>query len=237
MKTPNTFLALLCLLNGSLAANAQALVEAEIQEDFAGSVQVSGSIIAGAVLGELVEVANPGQILIKLPDERMAFCLSARTRDGQYWAEGVGHGPNSSEAFRLDRKGGWQHTKALARYEAEDFAAIVRLSEGCALDSAAAVLPVSYSAEPERILRIALNSQRALRLTATLLHSKGSAEGVCTKPTANKRSTAFDYWCRFELSGVDQPQEAKLVITRRMRVGPKVDEIRIAIPTQGSAGK
>lgn len=219
----------LLVISSISTAGAQSIVEAELFEDFAAQVTVSGTIVAGVVLGELIAVRDPGQIFIKPPPAASAFCFSARTRDGQYWTEGVVSPPENAGEIRLMRKGGWQHSEALERYSVGDFAATVRLSDACGLDANATFLPVRFSRQPTPVLNLAINSQRAIRLGATLLHSDGEVDGECTKSVGTERSTAFNFWCRFDLSNVARSQDVKIVVKRRMRVGPQTDEIFVSL--------
>lgn len=218
---------LACSISGFTASEAQSVIEADFQEDFSSQTNVSGTIVAGAILGELFAVSDPSQMRIAIPPNTEVFCLSARTRDGQYWMEGTVSTAGASGDIQIRRKGGWQYSGALANYGIGDFAATVRLGEACTLDAAATILPVSLSPNPDRVLYLALNSQRAIRLNATLAHSNGKIEGVCSKTDSSSRSTAFNFWCRFDVDAVASSQEVKILVSRRMRVGPQLDELTL----------
>ena len=228
-----TAVLLICIL-GCAPSYAQTLLTAEVEEDFSERVAVSGSMVVGAMLGSLSGEADTSGLVFNFPaasTDRQA-CFSSKTRDGQYWSQAVVALPEGhSGASKLAPKNGWQYLEELALYNQSDFAAIIRLGQECRIDPDAPILPVQVGNEPEAQLNIALNVQRAFRVSAQLrAGSDASLDGVCAKPEGDVRSTAFNYLCTFTLPDDWQKGEAELIINRRTRVGRRSDTVSLIIP-------
>ncbi|MFN3225399.1 MAG: hypothetical protein ACE360_04015 [Hyphomicrobiales bacterium] len=202
-----------------------------MDEEFRASTPVAGTMVAGALLGPLVAVSDPATILIPNPEPNTALCFVARTRDGQYWAQSSFSTPQQSEFLTLERHGGWQHKEELSQYDGGDFAVSVRAGQDCAINPDAPLLPVSYSPDPaSSTLHVAINSQRAIALSASLRLDENTVEGRCNRAGApGERSTAFQYWCSFSLPDSQFQQIATLIVERRLRTGPRVDEVTLII--------
>ena len=70
---------------------SQALIEADVEEDFSERVAVSGSMVVGAMLGSLSGEADTSGLVFNFPaasPDRQA-CFLSKTRDGQYWSQAV----------------------------------------------------------------------------------------------------------------------------------------------------
>ena len=213
---------------------SQALIEVDVEEDFSERVAVSGSMVVGAMLGALSGEADTSGLVLNFPagSANGQACFSSKTRDGQYWSQAVVALPEGhSGTSKLTPKNGWQYLDELALYSQSDFAAIVRLGQACRIDPDAPILPVQVGNEPEAQLNIALNVQRAFRVSAQLrAGSDASLDGVCAKPEGDVRSTAFNYLCTFTLPDDWQKGEAELIINRRTRVGRRSDTVSLIIP-------
>jgi hypothetical protein len=218
------------LLAASDACAETKVVSADIREDFSDSVDVSGMIVAGAFVGKLETISDPGKLLLLPPNNTKKLCLSARTRDGRYWAEGSVDVPEGTQSVRLSRKGGWQYVSKLKNYKTGDFAALARLSDQCETAANAPILPVQLSLIPEKSLSLAVNSQRAISISAIMTHAGGSVDGNCTKSNDGQRSAAFNFWCQFDLAPTRPGESVSITINRRMRVGPRSDTVDVVLP-------
>lgn len=208
----------------------QAYSVAVLEEDFAGAVPVSGSVIVGLTLGSATTKATPEAF--ELPNYPDKLCLSAKTRDGRYWASGKTEGNATPSGWSSLRKSGeWTYTKELSAYRGEDLTMLVSAEEECGLSPKPLLLPVRASADDMELLTVSINSQRAIRVAATLTSNGLAAEGNCM-PAGERGeiSTAFNYRCVFDVTGLAKGQEAELVINRLMRTGKRTDTARVYLP-------
>ncbi len=215
------------------AGNSQTKIVTDVEEAFSSRVAVSGSIIVGAMLGPLTGKTDTSDLMFNMPTNAAYACFSSKTRDGQYWSEARMRIPEDHSGMsQLDPTDGWQYLDELSLYGKSDFAALVRLGENCRIDPDAPILPVQFEAEGDGMLTIALNAQRAYRVSAVLETMNGDINlgGTCNRPDANIRSTAFNYLCSFDLEGVETGVSVTLVINSRTRVGPRRYDATIYIP-------
>ena len=227
----NAYLGTLFLLGAIGSASAQtSFTVAEIEEDFAGSVPVSGSVIVGLSLGRATATATPETYA--LPHYASSLCLSAKTRDGRYWASGRTDGDTTPSGWSSLRKSGeWTYKKELSAYRGEDLTMLVSAEEECGLSPEPLLLPVRASTNDLHLLTVSINSQRAIRVAATLTSNGMAAEGNCM-PAGERGeiSTAFNYRCVFDVTRLAKGQEAELVINRLMRTGKRTDTARVYLP-------
>lgn len=218
------------LFSAAMTASAQTALTVEVKEDFATSVNVSGTVITGLMIGSQ-EVPDPSRLTFRVEEtSKVHACLQARTRDGQYWAESVFDIPAKQGAvFTISPRDGWRHLSKLSKYGENDFAALLRIGKDCDIAADAPLVPVFAQQNGPRKLRVVINSQRAIRLSAELESVNGAThEAHCAKPDIRTiRSTAFDYICTFETfsegGGV-------LTLRRRMRTSNMTDRYEVHIP-------
>lgn len=218
------------VFSAAMTASAQTALTVEVKEDFATSVNVSGTVITGLMIGSQ-EVPDPSRLTFRVEEASYIHaCLQARTRDGQYWAESVFDIPAKQGAvFTISPRDGWRHLSKLSKYGENDFAALLRIGKDCDIVTDAPLVPVFAQQNGPRKLRVVINSQRAIRLSAELESASGAIhEAHCTKPDIRTiRSTAFDYVCTFEAFSEGR---AMLTLRRRMRTSNMTDRYEVHIP-------
>lgn len=235
MKTFVQAAGLILILGLNLVAEAQRVVRAPVLEDFAPSVKVSGSVLVGAAIGSLAGSADPRKLVVpaSTASAGASLCFTARTRDGQYTAEAhLSKQAVPSEDFFIEPEGSWKHLAALSAYSFGDFATLVRVSDDCAMNPKAPVMPVRYPSTGAPALFVFINSQRALSASVAVQWKDGRrATGACeTFNAARERSTAFDMICTVSLPSAPEG-EAELSIARRARMGPATDVVPLRMPT------
>jgi len=217
-------------------ATAQTVIEADVQENYSGKVAVSGSIIVGVAYGGVIAPVNPKELVIPLPkiESDAEICIAAKTRDGQYWSQANVIIPVGTEsAISIKPRVGWKYLNELKLYKRSDFAVLARLGKDCQYDPKALLLPVKYASDVQDVLKVAINSQRAIRVSAQIETGEGDfLQGQCDKAsTVGIRSTAFNYLCSFDLTGLKLSGQKTLEINRRLRVGGnRIDGVEIFFP-------
>jgi len=218
------------VFSAAMTASAQTALTVEVKEDFATSVNVSGTVITGLMIGSQ-EVPDPSGLTFRIEEpSKIHACLQARTRDGQYWAESVFDIPAKQGAvFTISPRDGWRHLSKLSKYGENDFAALLRVGKDCDIVTDAPLVPVFAQQNSPRKLKVVINSQRAIRLSAELESASGAIhEAHCTKPDIRTiRSTAFDYICTF---GTFSEGRSMLTLRRRMRTSNMTDRYEVLIP-------
>ena len=218
------------VFSAAMTASAQTALTVEVKEDFATSVNVSGTVITGLMIGSQ-EVPDPSGLTFRINEEaKVHACLQARTRDGQYWAESVFDIPAKQGAvFSISPRDGWRHLSKLSKYGENDFAALLRVGKDCDIVTDAPLMPVFAQQNSPRKLRVVINSQRAIRLSAELESRSGEIhQAHCAKPdTRQIRSTAFDYICTFDIFSEGT---SVLTLRRRMRTSSTTDRYEVHIP-------
>lgn len=220
------------------SAVAEEAIVAEIEEDFAPSVSVSGNLFVGLSRGPVEGATELGALRIpNFSSEAQNGCLVAKTRDGQFWARSKFELPGSIDAtFAFEPDSGWQHAAELANYQLSDFAIIIRAGDDCLLDSEAAAIPARFAQGKNEQISLMVNSQRAISAQAKLTMASGEvSSAVCGKPQlSNVRSTAFDRTCIFDVDS-NLSGSGEIELSRRMRTGPRTDRIAVFFPA-GDAG-
>lgn len=215
---------------------AQTKLAADVEENYSGRVAVSGSIIVGAAFGDAFQKINPGDLIVLVPEAAKGekVCLTAKTRDGQYWSQAQVNLPHEIEnGIVIEPKTGWKFLKELKSYQRSDFAALARFGEDCQFDAKATILPVKYDSGAQGLLRVSINSQRAIRVSAEIgVGHENTIKGNCDKTASvGIRSTAFNYVCSFDLTDKEISGKKVLTVSRRLRVGGKrSDDVEIFIP-------
>ncbi|MEA2667041.1 MAG: hypothetical protein QOI11_3985 [Candidatus Eremiobacteraeota bacterium] len=224
----------LALALGPSPARADTVLPATVKEDFASAVKVSGGVLVGLELGSTKGVADPRAVRIPLGlfAKPTPVCVSAKTRDGQYWSEATLTAPGGSgDVGVLEPHTPWRFLPQLAAYARSDYAVLARYGPDCDIDPAAPYLPVVYGASPTQ-LTVALNVQRAVGWRTRLVFGdKPSLTGQCDEAAPNVRATAFNLVCRFDLGTLARDAgTAQLVLNRRERTGDRTDtfDIRFA---------
>lgn len=232
------FLRILCvtaaLAGACVAAQAETALSGIVREDFASQVRVGGGgVLVGLALGPLAGKADPRDLRIPLGfPERTRICVTANTRDGQYWSDvALTAPPNIAGVARIDPQPQWRFLEQLRRYDRASFAAIARFGPKCDIDPSAEYLPVVYDG-PRTILTAAFNSQRAIASSAQLtLPHKQPITGACAEIESDLRATAFDVICRFDLTGASTDQAAAtLTLLRHQRTGERTDQFTLRLP-------
>lgn len=208
----------------------------DLEEDYSGRVKVSGSVIVGAVFGELDGRTDPRNLKVRLePEAGMStLCFSATTRDGQYSARAkVGAPGGLLQNARLVPAKDWSFLPQLRKYNRTDYAPIIRLGESCEIEEKAMILPVIVGDGTRDKLTFFINSQRAIRLTASIpVPGEAPVEADCQNVASIEfRSTAFNYACRFSLEGRSLAGAMQVNVNRLMRVGRRLDVETVYLPS------
>ncbi len=225
----------------SLTAAAQTELVMDVTEDYSGRVPVSGGVIAGAAFGKLTGKADPRSLSFVLSKNAgsSTVCFDAMTRDGQYAAHAkVKALPDDQQTISIVPAKGWAYLSQLKKYSRGDYAPMIKIGENCQIDADPVILPVNVGGAHHNVLTVFINSQRALRASAKLL-VEGAAPivGTCTRfSSVERRSTAFDYACQFDLAGSSQTGLTSLVVDRMTGVGPRSNTARIFLPAPASGG-
>jgi hypothetical protein len=232
MRSLRALCILLALAVQPQPAGAQTRLPATIKEEYASQVKVSGSVLVGLAIGSLDRhAADPRELRIPLDgfSETTPMCLTANTRDGQYWSEATFTVPAKATGLgELEPQPQWRFIEKLARYDRRKFAALARYGANCDTGPGVAYLPVVY--DGSRILTAAINSQRAIVSAAQLvLANKPAITGRCIEVDPDVHATAFDLVCEFDL-GAAEPGLASLRLRRHQRTGVRTDEFAIRLP-------
>jgi hypothetical protein len=222
----------------SLLAASPALAEialaATVKEDFATAVKVSGGFLVGLAFGPTEGKADPRFIRIPLGSfvERTEVCMTAKTRDGQYWGQAAFAAPGDTEGDGVVMPtGGWKYIQELSAYDRRDLAVSARVGPDCAIDPAARYLPVTYG-DARTELTAAINSQQAVTARAQLvLENQKTVEAKCDRAPPDVRSTAFNLVCTFDLRPLGAAKgPAQLTLQRRLLTGVREDSFDIVLP-------
>lgn len=234
-------LGVLALAAGPAAAETALDPEAGagFREEFSANVPVSGNLLMGLSYAMSGSGLDPANLRVLLPgfSEPTRLCISASTRDGQYFAAGRVVAPQAATGAASIRQT-WRYGPQLKSYEPLDYAVRVRAGETCPTDPSAPFLPVSLSGattRPPGALVAAINSQRALKTSARLVVGVAVVTGGCVTSRVT-RSTAFDTVCRFEPPKEGFVGEARLEVTRVLPTGSrKTDSFRVLNPPSNVA--
>lgn len=226
-----TIAALACVTRG---ARADTPLPATLKEDFASAARVSGGILVGLVVGPMSGRANPRDVRIPLSPfaKPTAVCVTAKTRDGQYWAQAIFTAPPHTAGFGfMQPQPDWQFIDQLRAYRRSDFAVLARYGVDCDIDPAAPYLPISYGGAPLR-LTASINVQRAISWNTRLVFAaNASVRGDCEESPLGVRATAFNLVCAFDLTTVPPgTMTAELVLDRHERTGDRSDSFTVRLP-------
>lgn len=206
---------------GAFASGAQAEVDltaASAHDYYSNSTPVAGSVLVGLWLGHPTQKVALHGLSLALPDRPIeAACVSANTRDGEYWLQAafpVQAGHPEIGHLKFDTK----FDDQLAHYDLGDLGIRAELKGNCASGAIGIVVPAF--ARLDGTLMALVNGQRAVTVSAELLAGDRSvlAPTKCLRIAAD-RSTAFDHVCSLSLPTPLTTESYRLVVRRLTRAG------------------
>ena len=209
-------------LIGLLADISPAVADVRLAGTFdehLSDAQVAGEVLVGLWLGEPAGVISldPTRLVLPLRAGSVRACVTATTRDGEYWMHGVFLIP-AGPAELGDMPINSRYKTNLAVYPSSDLGISAELRQDCSEGLPGPLVPAT-SGRDTTVLVALVNSQRAIRTQASLrLHDTDIATGDCRR-FDNGRSTAFDTICRITLPVPLGPDTYALSLTRRTRAG------------------
>ena len=219
---------LLCAMTISGPSRADILLAGSFDEHLSNA-RVAGHVLVGLWLGEPrgVIALNPTRLALPARETNLRLCVTASTRDGEYWLHGlysVQRGGRDIGDLLLESR----YSQTLSAYVMADLGIITELKPDCDAAAQGDVIPVISGSGTETLVAM-INSQRAVRVQAALRPLAGPtvADGKCSRYEAG-RSTAFDTVCRFVLPAGFPDAQYMLVVGRRTRAGD-VEEDEFAV--------
>lgn len=198
-------------------------LQSTIEEGYSTQVVTAGGVLVGLMRGASLPatLVSSYQVRIRASASPTTVCLSAGSRDGEWWARGAVVAPaqtSGSLAFQQMRT--WRYEEQLAQYQPGDVAAIARVGSDCATSRSAPLAPVIAGSDPTALVAM-INSQNALSVNAIIALADGKTlAGVCSRLTA--RSLHFDHRCSFRLPDGLNAGAAQLILNRLPAVGPQL---------------
>ncbi len=209
-------------LVGLLAAISPAGADVRLAGTFdehLSDAQVAGEVLVGLWLGEPVGgiSLDPTRLVLPTRAGSVHACVTATTRDGEYWMHGVFLVP-AGPAELGDMPINSQYKTSLAAYQLSDLGISAELRQDCNDGLPGPLVPATSGRDATTLIAL-VNSQRAIRTQASLqLHDTDIATGNCRRLDKG-RSTAFDTICRITLPVPLGADTYALSLTRRTRAG------------------
>jgi hypothetical protein len=204
----------------AMPAHADVVLAGSFDEHISDA-KVAGQVLVGLWLGEPVGKIALDQTKLVLPARTVPLraCVTANTRDGEYWMHGVFLVPKGPAEFgNMPIRS--QYKDSLATYKLSDLGVLAELKQDCG-DAAPGPLVPAVSDHDATTLVALVNSQRAVRVQSSL-QARGAdiATETCQRfDVASGRSTAFDTICRIALPGSLAAGTYTLEFMRRTRAG------------------
>lgn len=188
-------------------------------DEHLSDAKVSGQVLVGLWLGEPTGTIalNPTRLVLPARTAAIRACVTASTRDGEYWMHGVFDVPSGPAALG-DMSIQSHYQTSLAAYKLSDLGVSAELKQDCGDVAAGPLVPIASGADVSRLVAL-VNSQRAIRVEVTLQsHGSDIVTGQCVHYEGG-RSTAFDTICRITLPTTLAAGSYGISLSRLTRAG------------------
>jgi hypothetical protein len=200
------------LTSCSLYAGPIPIEEAQFQESYNDSVNISGSVRAGVMYMAGAEKVLPDSLFLDLlPESDKLLCVSMISVDGRYGAE-FSHKLSSDLTGLTQFQLPTEMHDVLTRYKPDQVAVLAEIKPACN-DKGERIVPAAWGRPPadSSVIKVFLNSGAEKTYLKMYKKENGSDKLKC-KSVRSETKTAYDTECT-----INEPQKYLLENTKVLR--------------------